>query len=81
MTQMILIPFHQHQHHLGYKKVRFFTLLQFCDNSFSLLGQVGPCSRPVRATAGTRLAEAIAAEKLDTIRILMLVKKRLHTRC
>jgi hypothetical protein len=30
-----------------------------------LSGQVGQRSRPIRATAGTRLAEAIAAEKLD----------------
>jgi len=30
-----------------------------------LSGQVGQRSRPIRASAGTRLAEAIAAEKLD----------------
>lgn len=30
-----------------------------------LSGQVGQRSRPIRATAGTRLAEVIAAEKLD----------------
>jgi hypothetical protein len=30
-----------------------------------LSGQVGQCSCPIRATAGTRLAEAIAAEKLN----------------
>jgi hypothetical protein len=30
-----------------------------------LSGQVEQRSRPIRATAGTRLAEAIAAEKLD----------------
>jgi hypothetical protein len=30
-----------------------------------LSGQVGQRSRPIHATAGTRLAEAIAAEKLD----------------
>jgi len=30
-----------------------------------LFNQVGQRSRPIRSTAGTRLAEAIAAEKLD----------------
>ena len=36
-----------------------------CRQFIFLLGLVGQRSRPIRSTAGTRLAEVIAAEKLD----------------
>jgi hypothetical protein len=62
---MTYIPFN---HHLGYRtvtRVRISTLLCFDDSSRCHFFQVGQRSRPVRSTAGTRLADAIAAEKLD----------------
>ena len=41
------------------------SLSHFGQQLMFLSGQVSQRSRPVHATAGTRLAEAIAAEKLD----------------
>jgi hypothetical protein len=42
-----------------------FYFIRFWRQLIFLSGQVGQRSRPIRATAGARLAEAIAAEKLD----------------
>jgi hypothetical protein len=41
------------------------NFITFSRRPIFLSGQVGQRSRPIRATAGTRLAEVIAAEKLD----------------
>jgi hypothetical protein len=41
------------------------NFVTFSRRPIFLSGQVGQRSRPIRSTAGTRLAEAIAAEKLD----------------
>lgn len=60
---MIPIQFNQH---LRSKKVCLLNILiTFCATTHVFAGQVSQRSRPLRATAGTRLAEAIAAEKLD----------------
>src|SRR5712672_597940 len=61
MTRMMPIQFNQH---LRRKKVSPPVTFRGRQLTF-LFGQVGQRSRPIRSTAGTRLAEAIAAEKLD----------------
>jgi hypothetical protein len=59
---MIPIRFRQHQ---TYKMVMYSTLSQLGDNSYPISLPDGKRSRPSHATAGTRLAEALATEKLD----------------
>jgi hypothetical protein len=61
-TMIQMIPFRFNQR-LGYKVC--LPLSCFRPQLIFLSDQVGQCSRPIRATAGTRLAQAIAAEKLD----------------
>ena len=61
MTRMMPIQFNQH---LRCKKVSPPVTFRGRQLTF-LFSQVGQRSRPIRSTAGTRLAEAIATEKLD----------------